>query len=179
MDTLSTALLASALFGYVLYRQSIRRPVTRGDLLLPALGGLYLGTRYLDGAAASAAALVLGAAALGLATGVASGVLVRVWREGASGVVYQHGGWRYAAVALALVIVRVALRYAARAANLPIDAAILNDAFIALLVGSFLGRALIVGGRALALVGGDLDALPDRREVRRAHRAARHADRGW
>jgi hypothetical protein len=49
MNELQTALLGVALFCYILYRQCVRRPVTQRDLLIPALGALYLGIRYLGG----------------------------------------------------------------------------------------------------------------------------------
>lgn len=176
MGTLSTVMIAAALFAYLLYRQSIRRLVTRGDLALPVIGALYLSTRYFNDATV-ATIVIMGATAFGIVTGLASGAFVRVWREGEGGQVYQYGGWRYVTIALAFIAVRLALRAVVRAAHLPIDAATLNDAFIAMMISSFLGRALIVGSRALALIGGDLDLLPSRREVRRTYRAARHSDR--
>lgn len=160
MNGLQTALLGVALFCYLLYRQCVRRPVTRRDLLFPAVGALYLAWRYLGDASISGAAIVFTAAVIGVGTGLLSGQLIRVWRDAESGVVHQFGGWHYAAAFLALLLLRVLMRVVVDASGLIASAAVLNDAFIGMLVGNYLGRAANVGMRALALVGWNYDALP-------------------
>lgn len=48
----------------------------------------------------------------------------------------------------------------------PPTAEALNDACIAMVIGNYLGRALNVGTRALALVEGRFDAIPRARDAR-------------
>ena len=48
---------------------------------------------------------------LGVGTGLTSGQLVRVWRDEATGIVFQRGGWRYLIVLVALLLVRVLIRF--------------------------------------------------------------------
>ncbi len=82
MNRLQTAILGAALFCYLLYRQCVRRPVTRRDLLLPGIGALYLGTRYLGGSGVRVqdAAIVLTAALISIGTGLLCGQVIRVRR---------------------------------------------------------------------------------------------------
>ena len=169
MNGLQTAMLGAALFCYMLYRQCARRPVTRGDLLIPGIGTLYLATRYLGGASLQVqdAAILLVGALIGIGTGLLCGQMIRVWRDQESGIVYQFGGWPYAIAFLSLLIVRIAMRVVARQGDLGTSAVVLNDAFIGMMVGNFLGRAVNVGARALALLDWQFDALPSTRRVRR------------
>ena len=159
MDPITTALIAIAAFGYMVYRQFVQRPVTTKDIIIPVVGGLYLADRYLTGGSATAAALALGAAGIGIVTGLVSGAVVRVWQDAASGTVYQRGGWSYLGVLGGLIAVRVILHIVFTATGL-LDATSLNTAFIAMAVGTYAGRAITVGLRALALVGWDFEALP-------------------
>ncbi len=170
MTGLQTAFLGMALFCYLLYRQCIRRPVTRQDLLLPAIGALYLAWRYLGDASITGAAIVFTTALIGIGTGFLSGRLIRVWRDEESGHIYQFGGWPYAVAFVALLVLRVLMRVVVDGSGLIASAAVLNDAFIGMLVGNYLGRAASVGLRALALVGWNYDALPHKRDFRRAAR---------
>ncbi len=172
MNGLQVVILGVALFCYMLYRQCTRRPVTRGDLLIPGIGVLYLGTRYLGGASLQIqdAVIVLVGALIGVGTGLFCGQLIRVWRDQESGIVYQYGGWPYAAAFLSLLIVRIAMRVVARQWDVGTSAAVLNDAFIGMMIGNFLGRAVNVGARALALLNWQFDALPNTRSVRRTRR---------
>ncbi|MGI8691083.1 MAG: hypothetical protein ACR2M3_21085 [Thermomicrobiales bacterium] len=173
MNGLQVVILGAALFCYMLYRQCARRPVTRGDLLIPGIGALYLGTRYLGGASFQIqnAVIVLVAALIGVGTGLLCGQMIRVWRDQESGIVYQYGGWPYAVAFLSLLIVRIAMRVVVRQWDFGTSAAILNDAFIGMMVGNFLGRAVNVGARALALLGWQFDALPHTQRARRARRS--------
>lgn len=173
MNGLQVVILGAALFCYMLYRQCVRRPVTRRDFLIPGIGALYLGTRYLGGSSLQVqnAAIVLVGALVGVATGLLCGRMIRVWRDQESGIVYQFGGWPYAVAFLSLLIVRIAMRVVARQWDFGTSAAILNDAFIGMMVGNFLGRAVNVGARALALLDWQFDALPSTRRVRRARRS--------
>lgn len=172
MNALQTAILGVALFGYILYWQFVRRPVTRRDLLLPGLGALYLGTRYFGGSGLGLhdALVVLIVALIGVGTGLIGGQMIRVWRDPDSGVVYQAGSWRYAVALLALLVLRVVMRVVVDQSGIIATAAILNDAFIGMMIGNYLGRAINVGVRALALLDWQYDALPDTRRVRRARR---------
>lgn len=165
MNTLETAILALAVLGYMLYRQLVTRPVIRLDLLLPLAAGIYLAALYFGHPSGSAEiTVVVGASLFGIATGLASAAVVRVWRDGASNLVMQRGGWRYLLVLLGLIAVRVALRVAVSALKLDVSEAVLNDAFIGMAVGSYGGRAVLVGLRAL--LGWDPNALPGRRDAR-------------
>jgi len=170
MNGLQTALLGLALFCYILYRQCVRRPVTRRDLLIPAIGALYLGTRYLGGANVRMhdAVIVLTGALVGIGTGLLGGHMVRVWRDGESGLVYQVGGWRYVAVFLALFLLRVVMRVIVDRSGIITTATVLNDAFIGMMVGNTLGQAITIGARALALLDWQFDALPNKQRARRA-----------
>ena len=172
MDPLTTALIAIAAFIFMIYRQFVQRPVTAKDIILPVGVGLYLADRYLTGGSLAAAALALGAVGAGIVTGLFSGVVVRVWQDADSGTVYQRGGWPFLAVLGGLVAVRVVLHVVFSATGL-VDATTLNTAFIAMAVGTYVGRAITVGLRALALVGWDFAALP----ARTARPASRV--RGW
>lgn len=161
MNTLETAILALLVLGYMLYRQLVTRPVTRRDLLLPLIAGIYLAAVYFGHPSSPAdVTVVVGASLFGIATGVPSAAVVRVWRDGASKLVMQRGGWRYLFVLLGLIAVRAVLHVALVALKLDVSAATLNDAFIGMAVGSYAGRAVLVGLRALALLGWDPNALP-------------------
>jgi hypothetical protein len=156
----------------MVYRQFVQRPVTAKDIILPIVAGLYLADRYLTGGGLTAAALALGAAGTGIVTGLFSGVVVRVWQDASNGTVYQRGGWSYLAVLGGPVVVRVVLHVVFSATGL-VDATTLNTAFIAMAVGNYVGRAITVSLRALALVGWNFAALP----ARTARPASRV--RGW
>jgi len=173
MNGLQVVILGAALFCYMLYRQCTRRPVTRGDLLIPGIGALYLGARYLGGSSLQIqdAVIVLVGTLIGIGTGLLCGQMIRVWRDQESGIVYQYGGWPYAVAFLSLLIVRIAMRVVARQGDFGTSAAVLNDAFIGMMVGNFLGRAVNVGARALALLDWQFDALPNTQRVRRARRS--------
>ena len=159
MDPITAVFAAVAIVGYVLYRQLAQRPVTAKDIIIPLAGGVYLGDRYLTGGSANAAALVLGAAGIGIVSGLFSGFAVRVWQDANSGAVFQKGGWSYLAVLVGLVVVRVVLKVALSSTGI-IDPSLLNTAFIAMAIANYAGRAITVGLRALALVGWNLEALP-------------------
>jgi hypothetical protein len=173
MDGLQMALLGAALFCYFLYRQCVRRPVTRRDFLIPGIGALYLGARYLGGSTLRGqdGIIVLSATLIGIGTGLLCGQLIRVWRDQGSGVVYQFGGWPYLVAFLGLLLVRVAMRVVVRQWDLAANAAVLNDAFIGMMVGNVFGRAVSVGARALALLDWQFDALPSKTSLRRARRS--------
>jgi hypothetical protein len=153
----------------MVYRQFVTRPVTRRDLLLPLIGGIYLGVTYFAAGQSPRMTdmmMVAGATLFGLATGVASAAVVRVWRDGATGLVMQRGGWKYLLVLVGLILIRVLLRVVAYALKLHVDETALNDAFIGMAVGNYGGRALLVGIRALALLGWNPGALPASHDVR-------------
>ncbi|MCA1668858.1 MAG: hypothetical protein LC793_15980, partial [Thermomicrobia bacterium] len=167
MNGLQAAILGVALFGYFLYQQCVRRPVTRNDFLLPGIAALFGITRYLGGAGLQLhdAVVILTAALVGVGTGLLSGQMIRVWRDQESGLVYQFGGWRYVGAFLALLLLRVAMRVVADRSGFTMTAVVLNDAFIGMMVGNFLGRAVNVGVRAMTLLDWRFDALPHRQHV--------------
>ena len=157
-----TAMLAAVLVVFILTRQFMERPVTQRSLALPPALGVGLGAIFLAGhpAAASIAAVLVGAA-IGVGTGLLGGQVVRVWRDQATGVVLQRGGWRYLIVLLGLLLARVLIRLAFAQGG-AIDATALNAALIAALVGNLLGREVATAQRALPLAGGRLAALSRR-----------------
>ena len=104
---------------------------------------------------------------MGIGIGFASGALVRVWRDEASGLVYQYGGWRYAGVVVGLIMVRLLMRVVLGHSGIAVGTTVLNDAFIAMAIGAYLGRSLNIGMRAMTLLGWQVEALPSRRALRR------------
>jgi hypothetical protein len=167
LTSLQTALIALLVFGYMIYHQFVTRQVAWRDLLLPFIGAAYLSYGYLGHAGSVAdIVMVIGGALFGVGTGLASATVVTIWRDGATSLVMQRGGWKYALVLLGLVVARILLRIAADTLKLDVSAAALNDAFIGMAVGNYAGRAALVSLRALALLGWDIGALPARRDVR-------------
>lgn len=167
MTALQTELIALLVLGYMIYRQFVTRQVTRRDLLLPLIGAAYLTYVYLGHPGSLAdIVMVTGASLFGVGAGLASATVVTIWRDGATSLVMQRGGWKYLLVLLGLVVVRMALHLAAFALKLDVSEAALNDAFIGMAVGNYAGRAALVSLRALALLGWDPGALPARRDVR-------------
>ena len=157
-----TVTLAAVLVAFILTRQLVERTVTQRSLALPPLLGAGLGAIFLAGhpAAASIAAVLVGAA-IGVGTGMLGGRAVRVWRDQATGVVLERGGWRYLIVLLGLLLARVLIRLAFAQGG-AIDATALNAALIAALVGNLLGRDVGIALRALPLAGGSFAALSRR-----------------
>jgi hypothetical protein len=164
---LDTALLAGLVVTYLIYRQFITRPVTRLDYILPALGAAYIGIRYFNGPDNAPRLFIEGVATFGIASGLLAGGLVQVWRDPQTNVVFQRGGWRYAAILFALVAFRAVWDLFTTATGISASVSLLNDALIALTLGNYLGRTFHVGVRALHLHGWSLRAVPRRREVRR------------
>jgi hypothetical protein len=154
-------------FAYVLYRQVLPRPVTRLDFLLPGLGALYLAIRYLPDSAASPAIVVMVMTATGIASGLIVGEIVRVERDDRTSLIYQAGGLRYGAFVVGLLAIRLAMHLIAQGLGSSASFAQLNDAFIALLLGNYLGRNVNVVVRALVLVGWRYREIPPSRDARR------------
>ena len=95
---------------------------------------------------------VLVGGGLGFLTGLASGQVVRVWRDSSTGVVYQRGGWSYVLVLLGLFAVRLMIYIVFQKMGIGISMALLNGTFIALAVSNYLGRTINVHMRAAALL---------------------------
>lgn len=167
MSGLDTTLLVGLLFAYLLVRQAIKRPVTRLDFILPILGAVYLTARYLDGPGTASQIFVEISATVGILSGLIAAGMVRVWRDAKTGIVYQFGGWRYAAVLFVLLATREVWRLFVDTAGIAASVTLLNDALIALALGNYLGRTLHVGIRALHLTGWNPRAIPGRRDVRK------------
>jgi len=88
--------------------------------------------------------------------------LGRVWRDEATGMVFQRGGWRYLIVLIALLLARVLIRFLFIRSGSAVDETELNAALIAALVGNFLGRDIRIALRALPLAGGSFTKLSSR-----------------
>jgi hypothetical membrane protein len=158
-----TVVLALAIVVFIFVRQIIQRPVTQLSLLLPlilsaALGGVFLVSHPTP---EGIIAVVIGAV-LGIGTGLVSAQVIRVWRDAASGVVFQCGGWRYLIILIALLLARVLIRFVFVWSGLAVDETALNAALIAVLVGNFLGRDIRVALRALLQAGGSFVNLSSR-----------------
>lgn len=159
----TTIVIALCLVGFIMYRQMTQRLVSQRGLALPALLGVLLGGIFVTTTPTlEADVLVALGAACGVLSGLVSGQFVRVWRDEQTGSIYQKGSWRYLIAVLALLVIRVAARYALQAGRYAIADVALNDAFIAVVVGNYLGRTIRLALRALPLVGGSLGNLPAR-----------------
>ena len=167
MSMPENALIALLVLAFMFYRQFIVRAVTRSDLLIPLIGAAYLAVAHFSQPPGGLDTLmIIGGALFGGATGLASARVVRVWRDAATGLVMQYGGWKYLLALIGLIAVRLGLRMATQAHRLAVDGAVLNDALIGMAVGNYAGRALHVTIRALALLDWDISALPARRDLR-------------
>lgn len=160
INVIVTAVLALVIVVFIFARQIIQRPVTQRSLLLPlilsmALGGVFL----VDHPAPEGIAAVVIGTALGVGTGLVSGQLIRVWRDEATGTVFQRGGWLYLIVLIALLLARVLIRFLFTRSGSAVDETALNAALIAALVGNFLGRDIRTALRALQLSGGSFTKL--------------------
>jgi hypothetical protein len=110
INVIVTALLALVIVVFIFVRQIIQRAVTQQSLLLPLILSVALGGVFLVGhpAPEGIAAVIIGAV-LGVGTGLVSGQVVRVWRDEATGIVFQRGGWRYLIVLIVLLLASVPL----------------------------------------------------------------------
>ena len=162
-NVIVTALLALAIVVYIFARQIIQLPVTQRSLLMPLILSVALGGVFLLGhpAPEGIAAAVIGAM-LGVGTGLVSGQLIRVWRDEATGIIFQRGGWRYLIVLITLLLARVLIRFLFMRSGSVVDETALNAALIAALVGNFLGRDIRTALRALELSGGSFTQLTSR-----------------
>jgi hypothetical protein len=158
-----TVFLALVIVIFIFVRQMIQWPVTQRSLLMPLILSVVFGGVYLVGhpATEGIAAVAIGAL-LGVGTGLASGQLVRVWRDEATGIVFQRGGWRYLIVLVVLLLVRVLIRFLFNWSGSPVSSTALNAALIAALVGNLLGRDIRTALRALPLAGGSFTKLSSR-----------------
>jgi hypothetical protein len=160
LSLIVTIVLALAIIIFICVRQIMQWPVTQRSLLLPlvlcvVLGGVFLmGQPELEAVAAVGIGVLLGAG-----TGLVSGQVMRVWRDEATGIVMQRGGWRYLIFVIALLLVRVLIRFVLIWRGIAVDETALNAAFIAAIVGNFLGRDIVIALRALPLVGGSFTRL--------------------
>jgi hypothetical protein len=162
-NVMVTALLALAIVVYIFARQIIQLPVTQRSLLIPLILSVVLGGVFLVGhpAPERIAAVFIGAA-LGVGTGLVSGQVVHVWRDEATGIVFQRGGWRYLIVLIVLLVARVLIRLVFIRSGSVVDEMVLNAALIAAFVGNFLGRDIRTALRALELCGGHFTKLISR-----------------
>ena len=163
INVIVTAVVALVIVVFIFVRQIIQRPVTQQSLLLPLIVSVALGGVFLVGhpAPEGIAAVVTGAV-LGVGTGLVSGQVIRVWRDEATGIVFQRGGWRYLIVLIVLLLARVLMRFVFIWSGLAVDETALNAALIAALVGNFLGRDIRIALRALELSGGSFTELSGR-----------------
>jgi hypothetical protein len=166
-NVIVTALLAVVIVVFIFVRQIIQLPVTQRSLLMPLILSVALGGVFLVGhpAPEGIAAVVIGAV-LGVGTGLVSGQVIRVWRDEATGIVFQRGGWRYLIVLIALLLARVLIRFVFIWSGSAVDETALNAALIAALVGNFVGRDIRIALRALSLSGGSFTKLSSRSTTR-------------
>ena len=162
-NVIITALLAVVIVVFIFTRQIIQRPVTQQSLLLPLILSVALAALFLAGhpAPEGIVAVIIGAV-LGVGTGLLSGQVVRVWRDEATGLVFQRGGWRYLIVLIVLLLARVLIRFVFTWSGSAVDETALNAALIAALVGNFVGRDILIALRALPLAGGSFAKLSSR-----------------
>ncbi len=162
-NVIITVLLAVVIVVLIFTRQIIQRPVTQQSLLLPLILSVALGGLFLAGhpAPEGIVAVIIGAL-LGVGTGLVSGQVVRVWRDEATGIVFQRGGWRYLIVLMVLLLARVLIRFVFIWSGSAVDETVLNAALIAALVGNLLGRDIRTALRALPLAGGSFTKLSSR-----------------
>lgn len=162
-NVIITVLLVLAIIVFIFARQIIQRPVTQQSLLLPLILSVALGGVFLVGhPAPEGIAAVVISALLGIGTGLVSGQVVRVWRDEATGIVFQRGGWRYLIVLIALLLARVLIRFLFIWSGSVVDETALNAALIAALVGNLVGRDIRTALRALPLAGGSFTKLSSR-----------------
>src|SRR5437660_5807443 len=132
----------------------MQRPVTQRSLLMALILSVVLAGVFLaKNPSPEAIVAVVTGAALGVGTGLVSGQVVRVWRDEATGIVFQRGGWRYLIVLIVLLLARVLIRFVFIWSGSAVDETALNAALIAALVSNFLGRDIRTALRALPLVG--------------------------
>jgi len=126
---------------------------------MPLVLSVVLGGMLLVGhpAPERIAAVFIGAA-LGVGTGLVSGQVVRVWRDEATGIVFQRGGWRSLIVLIVMLLARVLIRFVFIRSGSAVDETALNAALIAALVGRDIRTALC----ALSLSAGSFTQLISR-----------------
>ena len=156
MGMLETVVIGLAVIGFILYRSFTKQPVTTKSVLLPLVGAVVLATRYTGPVDVGTVALLGGGAVVGLAAGGVSGLVVKVWQD-ASGVIYRSGGWAFLITLVALIAVRIGLRFVLVDAGVAAD--LVTESFISMMLGTYVGRTLVITARALALAGGDLSVL--------------------
>ena len=158
-----TAVLALVNVLFIFVRQIVQRPVTQRSLLLPPILSVALGGVFLAGhpAPEGIAAVIFGIG-VGVGTGLISGQVIRVWRDEATGIVFQRGGWRYLIVLIVLLLARVLIRLVFIRSGSMANETALNAALIAALVGNFIGRDIRTALRALPLAGGSFTKLSSR-----------------
>src|SRR5579872_2605534 len=130
-NVIVTALLALVIVVFIFVRQIIQRPVTQMSLLLPLILSVALGGVFLESHPTSEGilAVVIGAV-LGVGTGLVSGQVIRVWRDEATGIIFQCGGWRYLIVLIVLLLARVLIRFLFIRTDSAVDETALNAALI-------------------------------------------------
>ena len=148
---ISTILIALVAIGYLIYKQVIQQPVSQRDFLLPVIGVIYAGVMFANTTDWNLLLSVLVGGGLGVLTGLAGGQVVRVWRDGNSGIVYQRGGWSYVLVLLGLLAARVLIYIVLHQMGIVSGVSSLNDAFISLALGNYLGRTINIHLRATSL----------------------------
>lgn len=148
--TLTSILIIAVVLIYICYKQCVQQFVSNRDFMLPAAAAIYFGYMVVNGMVGMDTVLMLVGSVLGILTGLWSGRVVRVWRDNKTEVVFQRGGWSYLLVLIGLLVARmiiyIVLRYTGIAGDLGSNA--INDAFIALTVGNYLGRSINVHLRA-------------------------------
>ena len=162
-NVIVTALLALVIVVFIFARQIMQLPITQRSLMMPPILNVAVGGLFLVGhpAPEGIAAVIIGVA-LGVGSGLVTGQVIRVWRDEATGIVFQHGGWHYLIVLIVLLLARVLIRFVFTWSGSAVDETALNAALIAALVGNLLGRDIRTALRALPLAGGSFTKLSGR-----------------
>lgn len=148
-----TILIALAAIAYLIYKQVIQQQVSQRDFLLPVIAVIYAGVTFANTLDWNMLLAILIGGGLGVLTGLASGQVVRVWRDRNTGIVYQRGGWSYILILLGLLVARIAIYIVLNRLGFAMGTGFgpINYAFIALALGNFLGRTINVHLRAFSL----------------------------
>ncbi len=148
-SALINILLIAAAIMYMCYKQIVQQMISNRDFMLPLVGAVYFALLILKGTVGMDSVLFVGAgSALGVLTGFLSGSVVRVWRDNATGTLYQRGGWNYVLVLVGLLAVRILLYLVLRSSGLMIGSSPIDIALIAFAVANYLGRTINVHMRA-------------------------------
>ena len=159
MNTFITIIAVILIIGYVLFNILSEKTITLRDVLLPILAGIYLGYSYFQHADSFSSILVAGGAFIGIVLGLIIAQLIRVWRDEKTGLVHQKGNWLFIGTYVGIIVLRVAIEVVLHKSGFSNGIPALNDAMLATVVGTYIGRAFNIVLRTLALNNWDFNSL--------------------